>query len=155
MAQLRGLTPTERGYLEYWAGLRDLLEQHNDVIAPRKPSPENWVSFAIGRSGFQIVARANATEKWINVHLMLNDQDADSYFYLLKRDRVDIEKGIGAELKWRENPGRIEKHIELFLYNTNPGNRQDWARQHQWLSEQLKIFHRVFSPRVKALGASD
>ena len=46
------LTPTDQLYLEYWTGLRDLLEQRNGVISPVKPLPQYWMSFAVGRSGF-------------------------------------------------------------------------------------------------------
>ncbi len=150
----RELTSTNQLYLEYWTGLRDLLEQRNGVIVPRKPSPENWTSFAIGRSGFHITARVNVSEKWICVQLVLKDQDADSYFYLLERDKVDIEEEIGAELEWRENPGLKEKHIRLSL-DTDLDDRQDWDKQHQWLFEQLEIFYKVFSSRVKTLDARD
>ena len=34
-------------------------------------------------------------------------------------------------------------------------DRSDWDKQHQWLCERLETFHKVFSPRVKRLDASD
>ena len=147
------LTTAQQFYLEYWTGLRNLLEQRNGVIKPRQPSRDNWISFAVGRSEFHITARANVREKRIYVRLVITGEDAEPHFYLLVQDRIDIKKEIGAELEW--NPGRKEKHISLSLYDTDPEDRQDWDRQHQWLCEQLEIFHRVFSPRVKALDASD
>ena len=150
------LTPANQLYLEYWTGLRDLLEERNGVINPIKPLPQNWQDFAVGRSGFHLEAIARARGKSICVRLRLDGgQDADSYFYLLERDKVGIEKEIGAELEWRENPGRKEKHIIHSLEEIDLDDRENWIRQHQWLCEQLETFHKVFSPRVKALDASD
>ena len=149
------LTSTNQLYLEYWTALRDCLEERNGVIRPVKPLPQSWLSFAVGRSGFHLTAIARARGKSICVRLVLNDQDADSYFYLLEKNKVDIEKEICIELEWKENPGRKEKHIIHSLYETDPEDRQDWDRQHQWLCEQLEIFHRVFSSRIKALNAND
>ena len=112
------------------------------------------MSFAVGRSGFHLTARANVREKRIYVRLVLTGEDGKPHFYLLGQDRIDIEEEIGAELEWG-NPGRKEKHISLSLYDTDPGDRQDWNRQHQWLCDKLEVFHKVFSPRVKTLDASD
>ena len=70
----------------------------------------------------------------------------------LGRRHPDIEEEIGAELEWEEK-GR--RNAELYRALADPEDRQDWNRQHQWLCEQLEIFHKVFSPRVKGLDATD
>ena len=105
-------------------------------------------------SNFWLSASASVRSKWIRVNLVLAGEDGGSHFYLLKRDEIDIQGEIGSELEWRENPGRKEKHIRLF-YDADPEDRQDWNRQHEWLCEQLETFHRIFSPRVEVLDASD
>ena len=81
--------------------------------------------------------------------------NAKPHFYLLGQDKVDIEEEIGAELEWEERPGRKQSYISLSLEDTDLEERQDWNRQHQWLCEQLETFHKIFSPRVKGLDASD
>ena len=72
-----------------------------------------------------------------------------------KQDKIDIEKAIGAELEWEEKPEQKRSYISRSLDDTDLEDRQDWNRQHQWLCEQLETFHKVFSPRVKELDASD
>ena len=47
------------------------------------------------------------------------------------------------------------EELGLSLYETDLEDRQDWNRQHQWLCDNLEAFHKVFSPRVKVLDASD
>ena len=63
-----------------------------------------------------------------------------------------IESEIGVELAWEENPK--ENYISLYE-GADLEDRNDWERQHQWLCEQLEIFHAVFAERVKTLNASD
>ena len=149
------LTSTNQLYLEYWIALQNLLEERNDVVKSIKPLPRNWLGFGIGRSKFRLDASASVRDKWICVSLTLKGPNAKPHFYLLERDRVDIEEEIGAKLEWDEKDGWERSEIDLSLYEIDLEDRQDWNRQHQWLCEQLETFHNVFSPRVKALDASD
>ena len=149
------LTSTKQLYLEYWTGLRDLLEQRNGVIRPRKPRPGNWLGFGIGRSKFLLAASASVREKWIYVSLTLRGPDAKPHFHLLERKRVDIEEEIGAELEWDEKDDWERSEISLSLEDTDLEDRQDWDRQHQWLCQQLEAFHAAFSARVKTLDVND
>ena len=151
----RGLAPAQQLYLEYWTAFRDLLEGYDGVVNPVKPLAQSDLQFGVGRSGFHITVIASVRGEWICVRLVLNHQDSLTHFYLLERDKVDIEKEFGAKLEWEEKPGFKEKHIRLLLYNTDLEDRQDWHRQHRWLCEQLETFHRVFSRRVKELDAND
>jgi hypothetical protein len=149
------LTPAKQLYLEYWTGLRNLLEQRNGVIKPIKPWPRNWLGFGIGRSKFRLDASASVRDKWICVSLTLRGPDAKPHFHLLEGDRTDIEEEIGAELEWDEKEGRKQNYIRFFLYDTDPEDHGDWNRQHRWLCDQLETFYKVFSQRVKELNAND
>ena len=145
------LTPTQQLYLEYWTGLQALLEQRNGVIKPVKPLPRNWIGFGIGRSKFRLDASASIRDKWICVNLTLRGSDAKTHFNALKQDRIDIETAIGAKLEWEEKPEQKRSYISLSPPETDLEDREDWNRQHQWLCDKLEIFHKVFSPRIKAL----
>ena len=147
----RELTPSKQLYFSYWTVLRDLLKESNVVINPVEPSPQHWMGFAIGASEFRLDAAASVRDKWICVSLTLKGPNAKPHFYLLKKDKVDIEEEIGDELEWEEKQGQKQSYISLSLSETDPEDRQDWNMQHQWLCDKLEIFHRVFSPRVKAL----
>ena len=149
------LTSVQQLYLEYWTTLRELLEERNGVIKPVKPLPRYWMSFAVGRSNFWLSASASVKGQWVCVSLTLAGKDGRDHFYLLERDKANIEEEIGAELEWEEKYGQKQSYISLSLDETDLENRQDWNRQHQWLCEQLEIFHSVFSPWVKELDASD
>ena len=149
------LTPIQDLYLEYWTGLRDLLEQRNGVIRSREPRPGNWLGFGIGHSKFRLAASASMRDKWICVSLILRGPDAKPHFHLLKGDKVDIEEEIGAKLEWDEKDNLKRSEINLSQDEIDLEDRSDWGKQHQWLCDKLEIFHKVFSPRVKTLDASD
>ncbi len=150
------LTPTKQLYLEYWTGLGDLLEQRDGVINPVEAWARNWLGFGVGRSHFSLDATINKREKWICVGLTLRGPDAKPHFYLLEQDKVDIEGEIGAKLEWEGRPGRKQSYISLSSQDEiDLEDRSDWDRQHEWLCNKLEIFHKVFSPRVEALDASN
>ena len=124
------LSPTNQLYLEYWTILRDLLEERRSLIKPAEPPAKYWMPFAIGRSKFRLDASASVRGKWICVSLTLRGPDAKPHFYLLKGDKVDIEREIGDELEWDEKHGRKRDHINLSLEEIDLEDRSDWDRQH-------------------------
>ena len=148
------LSTTNQLYLEYWTRLRDLLEKRNSIVSPVQPLPQSWMSFAVGRSSFWLSASASIRSEWICVSLTIAGKDGKPHFYLLKREKADIEEEVGAKLEWDEKLGRKQNYINL-SDDADPKDRHDWDRQHQWLCEQLEIFHKVFSERVQTLDASD
>ena len=107
------------------------------------------MGFAVGRSGFGIHTKASKMEKYVCIGLTVKGTRGRSHFERLRQNKIEIESEIGAELEWQENPS--ENFIRLYRRDTNPEDRQDWNRQHQWLYEKLEIFYSVFVPRVKAL----
>ena len=158
----RKLTSTQQLYFDYWTvpqdywtALQEHLEERNGVINPVARSRDSGVSVGVGRFGFWLRASASGRDKWISVSLALAGRDRKPHFYLLEKDKVDIEKEIGAELEWDEKQGRRQNYISLSLEDANPEDRQDWDRQHEWLCEQLENFYGVFSSRVEVLDASD
>ena len=144
--------PVPKLYLEYWKALKNHFEQRdnrNDDIKFRKPQSQCWMGFAVGRSGFLVHTWASRDKEYICVGLTVDGTHGRSHFDRLKMSKADIEREIGAELKWQPNPK--ENNIRLYRWNTDLENTDDWKCQHTWFCEQLEIFHRVFSRRVKAL----
>ena len=146
------LTPANELYLEYWTALKNHFEgrdERNNNIKFTKPPPQSWMTFAVGRSDFEINTWASRGKKNICVGLMVKGTQGKSHFARLKMSKTEIEREISPELEWQENPK--ENNIRLYLRNTNLEDTKDWERQHKWLCEQLETFHKVFVPRIKAL----
>ena len=150
------LTETQQWQLEYWTAFRDyILTQGSSVIKMRTPPPRYWVSFPIGRSGFDLSTNAHQPKQRVNVTLGLYGRQAKAHFHLLKANKEAIEAQLGAQLTWHELPDKQASYVSLYLPDTNPLDRNDWPRQHEWLLTKLEDFYRVFAPQVKTLKASD
>ncbi len=105
---------SERGkaYLSFWQDLRGKLEKMNSKVGPRKPSPESFTDFSIGKTGFLLSGFLIKRKKHLRVGLVTNGPSSNNHFNLLKRDRTDIENSIGAELDWTtEKPNGNECRI--------------------------------------------
>lgn len=144
-----GLSSTKLLYLEYWTALQSSVGRRDSSIKVGKPQPQCWMGFAVGRSGFVLNTYASKKKRYIHVGLTVWGIHGKSHFERLQQNKIEIEREVGAELEWQENPS--ENYIRLYHRDTNLEDRQDWNRQHQWLYEKLQIFYSVFAPRVKAL----
>ena len=136
-------------YLDYWTALKSSFEGRDRGIKFRKPLPQCFMTFAVGRSDFHIHTWASRDKRYVNVGLTVQGIQGKSHFDRLKMSKTEIESEIGAELEWQENPK--QNYIRLYLRNIDLTNQRDWGKQHRWLCEQLETFYRVFSERIKAL----
>ena len=90
----------------------------------------------------------------IRTGLYIFGDDAKAFFGLLKRQKDEIEKGLGYSLEWEEfrKSGFIASYCD---HDVDPMDEADWPRQHKWFAEHLNAMHRVFAPRVKDLDPDD
>jgi len=146
------LTDAKKLGLEYWTAFRDYVTAHSKILKSQKPRPQHWTTFAIGRSGFHISATIAARDQTIGITLTVSGDDSKAHFSLLQGDKEEIENEIGENLEWRENPKQNRVILKVHM---DPKNKADWEKQHAWLLEKLELFHKTFSPRIKALDASD
>ena len=149
------ITPTKQLQLEYWQAFRDYSATNSKVLKPRKPRPQHWYNFAIGRSRFRLQAFANTVKKRIGIELVMTGPYAKPHYYLLEEHREEIETELGFPLLWRELPTKKESRLTLRKPDTDPMRKSDWPVQHQWLLENLERIHNVFSPRILTLDAGD
>ena len=149
------ITETRQLQQEYWAGLMETLRQRNSPVKTTKPQAQSWMTFAIGRSNMNLTASLNTLHDWINAQFTVTGPDARAFFGLLKQQKEQIEQQLGSPLIWDEQPNRAERRIQIMLRDTDPTNRSDWPRQHQWLAERLEALYRAFAPRVKGLNAAE
>ncbi|MDE0307046.1 MAG: DUF4268 domain-containing protein [Albidovulum sp.] len=141
---------------DYWAAFHQALEKLGGAISGnRKPQPQSWMSYPIGRSEMNLGTVMIRQKKRIRVELYLSTEHAKAFFHLLCEQKDDVEKEIGFPLEWEALPDRRDSRIAVYLDSTDPEDRKDWTRQHQWLAKSLDDMHRVFAGRVKALDADD
>ena len=149
-----GLSDTKKLQLEYWTAFREYMEQNDSFIRCQKPQPQHWTNFSIGRSYFHLVAKINTRERELGVYLCIKGSDRIAYFNLIKDNyKSNVEAEINNSLDWRELPDAKESHIET-SYKADPTNISTWSEQHKWIKTTVEDFHRILSPIVKELNAS-
>ena len=148
------MTPKRRLQQEFWAALMKHLEERGSGVRRKKPQPENWMYFSVGRSEFWLEATLQSAEKWIGVALFVSGPDAKAHYTLLERQRAEIERDLGT-LEWRELPEKKSSSIRLRREDTNPRQEKDWPTQLDWMASTLERFDKTFRTRVKSLDASE
>jgi hypothetical protein len=140
-------------YQAYWEAFNALLSARQTRIRPRKPLPQHWLDFAIGRSGFTLAASLNTTKNLIRVGLFLSGVEAKARYQQLLAMRDEIDKDIRHELFWDELPDRLGARISIARAGV-PTDRETWPEQHEWLAEMFIAFDRVFRTRITRMTTS-
>ncbi len=149
------LTGTKALQLAYWGALASVLMARGGPLArERKPQPQPWMSYSIGRSGFGINAAMSRPKRQVRAELYISNANAKAFFNLLQTQRPEIETELGYALDWDELPEGKDTRVSTPLKDIDPEDQADWPRQHDWLAARLSEFYHVFVNRVKALNSN-
>ncbi|MFN3262910.1 MAG: DUF4268 domain-containing protein [Pikeienuella sp.] len=147
-----GLSEVRASQLAYFQALNTVLEgKQGPVRGNRKPLPQAWIEYPIGRTNFKVAAAMLRPSRCIRAELYIAGVDAKGFFARLINDRRSLESELGFPLEWEELPERRDCRICVYLRDLDPLDRGDWPRQHEWLAEHLNSLHRVFRERVRSL----
>ncbi len=149
----RKLSEGRLSQLEYWAGLQSTLDAHNGRVAGnRKPQPQGWMAYPIGRSGVHLGAAMNTREKHLRVELYIHGERPDERLQGLEGQRDQIERDLGYPLEWGDqSPTARDRRIACYLRDADPEDESDWQRQHEWLATRLNELYGAFADRVRSL----
>lgn len=148
-------TATDSMRLEYWESFRNLVLQKAPELKPRKAHDRAALRFSTGRRRIDLRAQAARVDGGrISVGMAVRGRQAQTLFGILKKDRAQIEAELGLPVEWREQPTINTYHLRT-LKPAQLDNRDEWAEQHEWLLEKLRLFSRVLAPRIAALPACD
>ncbi len=148
------LTDTKALQLGYWGALgSELMAKGGPLARERRPQPQSWMSYSIGRSGFGLNASMSRPKRQVRAELYISNAHAKAYFYLLQEKKSEIEAELGYPLNWEELPEGKDTRISIALNDTDPEDRADWFRQHEWLTKRLNEFYLVFVNRIRILNA--
>jgi Domain of unknown function (DUF4268) len=137
---------------DYWAAFdKVLVALGGPVRGGKKPQPQSWMAYSIGRSHVTLNAAMVRTKKQVRAELYMSGAKAKAFFHLLAAQKEAIERELGFSLDWEELPEGQDSRISISLDDADPENEADWPRQHEWLGTRLNEMHRVLAPRVKVL----
>lgn len=140
------LSETRQMQLAYWAALdRVIVAVGGPVKGGRKPQPQSWMPYAIGKAGFMLNAVMVRPREKIRVELYITGTKAKTYFQLLRPYREVVEQELGYSLEWDERPDGQDTRVSISLDEADPDDEDDWPRQHEWLARHLNELHRAFA----------
>ena len=150
------LSDTRALQLDYWSAFQTVLTQSGGPLArDRKPQPQSWMSYSIGRTGFSVNSNMVRPKRQARADIYISHANAKAYFHLLHAQKAEIEGELGYALLWEDLPDGRDCRISIALENANPEDRSDWPRQHAWLVKHMTDLHRVFLARVRSLDAAN
>jgi len=148
------LSETRITQRSYWAALNSVLDAAGGPVSGnKKPQPQSWMSYPIGRSRFHLNGVMVRQKNQIRAELYISGEHAKAYFGLLRPQKDAIERELGYRLEWEELPSRRDCRIATYLNEVDPEDEADWPRQHEWLAKRLNDMHRAFANRVGLLDA--
>ena len=156
------MTETQQLQLDFWTAFKDYVLERGSQLKPTKPAPQNWMSFAIGKSGCHLAAIASKwdshAESWdkneLRAEVNTVGKYSKHYFSQLHLQKDEIETELNEQLAWY-NPETAQICRIYTRKTVNLADKNDWPRQHQWLLEQLEELHRVFTPHIQKLSARE
>lgn len=144
---------TKLKQMEYWDGLQSVMNALNGPVSGnRKPQPQHWMSYAIGRTGFSLDAVMHIREGYVRVELYISGEEASERRSRLEEEKDQIEQELGFKLEWGDqSPDARDQRISHYLREIDLGDISDWNKQHKWIASKLNAMHTVFVDRVKNL----
>ena len=140
----------------YWGSLNAALNKAGGPVAgKRKPQPQSWMAYPIGRSNFNLGSAMALPKRQIRSELYISGDKAKAFFNLLLEQKEGVERELGYPLEWEELPERRDSRMLVRMSNVDPSDENDWPRQHDWLATKLNDMHRVFANRIRVLDADD
>lgn len=140
----------------YWTAFDNVLaEVGGPVRGGKKPQPQSWMAYGVGKTGITVNAAMARQKRQVRAELYLSGAKAKSFYHLLSMQKAEIERELGSPLIWEELPEGLDSRISYVLDSVDVEDEGDWKRQHEWLAGRLNQMHRVFAGRVRALDPAE
>ena len=151
-------TSIEEWRRKIWKQLCDHAAQKDTPVRFQKPGSAHYLNVSrslIDLTGFYMVVWLGRDNREIGIRLYIPRQN----FYILEKQRKEIEQKFCESLEWEELPQRTDSRISLRKGIIDPTDESDWQNQHEWVISKLEKFHKkfneVFLPRIQELNTSD
>lgn len=137
-------TSIEEWRRKIWKQLCDYAVQRDSPVRFHKPGSDNYLNVSrslIDFTGFRMNVWLGTDNREIAIRLYMSKQN----FYILEKQRKEIEQEFCESLEWEELPQRRESRISLRKDIIDPTDESDWQNQHEWVISKLEKFHKKFN----------
>jgi len=145
------VTEFKQMQLEYWTEFKEALNGHK-TLRSRKPYPQHWYDFSIGRSGMHLTTTINSRDNQLTAEVYLADENAKAFFHLLQPHKEAIEEKLGFQLTWDELPDRKACRIYRVKENVDVTDRTTWQGNRDWQINSLSKIYDVFKPHLMRIN---
>ena len=154
------LTPTQLMQLEYWEALHELMKERKGNVPLTRPYPHYRMNPSFGISEinnkeFMLSANFRVSENSVSAGLNIEGDNAEAHFYLLRKQREELEQALDEILEWDPRPNAQFCFVRIWHSVSDLKDRSIWPDLLEWHYTKLEDIHRVFAPRIKTLDASD
>lgn len=160
-AKKKGLSEHRLFQHRLWSAFADFMVEKSSFLKCPKAQPNHWMSFSIGRSGFNLSAVVSTwntvTKAWeneIRAELVLTGPEAKSDFAELQKHQERIESKLGFKLGWH-NPANAASCRIYVRMDANFQDESAWPEHFAWMKERLEALHRVFAPLIRSLKGQE
>jgi hypothetical protein len=146
------LTDTRQKQLAYWTQWRERLDKSPGNHRSRKPAPQHWLDFSIGRSDYWISATLNAAERRAGIELnMRNSPENKGNFEALLAQKDAVEAEFGMPLAWLPLSGKKSSRVAAYKMDIDPLNESNWPEMLDWMQVTFDRFQQIFRSRIRLL----
>jgi hypothetical protein len=148
------LTKGKQLQLDFWTAFREFIMDHSTPLKPRKPQPQAWYDFAIGKAGFWLSAIASlySEEGGYSQHELRaefggNTPVARQKLAALEENHDDFDERLGEKLTWHMPEGT--KQWRAFVRrDADLNNRDEWPIYFAWFLKKLELLRNEFRPLI-------
>lgn len=154
------LSETRQTQLRFWTAYRAYMQQNSSVRCG-KANPRSSLTHRLGTSGIAIFSEVSTWDSDTGLHdpeirvdLGLWGKWGKKRFAVLHTKRQEIERALGMPVTWYSTETTNSCYVYIRLA-ADYFNEQLWPQQHQWLKDNVEVFHRVFMPYVEEFREYD
>lgn len=146
------LSETKQLQEDFWTRFRDLIEEQNTPLNPRKPYPEYYHNLSIGKAGVELEFAINSRDNQLRAGITIRD-DADLFWELMDQ-REEIDAQFDREVVWNEpeetRAGKERSKI-LVTKSADVTDEEQWEEYLDWMIGYGELFHEVFHDRLQRM----
>lgn len=145
-------SPKAEAYRAFFQTLIDELREKHHFTNAKAGQPQNWYSFASGKSGVVYSASFGMGGK-VRVELYIDFGDKslnEALFDKLYAEKDAVEAEFGEELAWDRLEEKQACRVATYGVGRIDGSPQELVAVRSWMVERLLRLKKVFKSRVNA-----
>lgn len=144
------MTSTQMLQYNYWAMLKEEIDNNYPIFNSRKPKAQHWYDLAIGTSLAHISLTINTQKSEVKSQIWIDD--SKPLFDYLHEFKSEIEEDLGFEFIWERLDGKKASYIYV-VKNINIRDENNWGKSIDWQLDMAAKLYGAFADRIKQFNS--